>query len=1039
MTVSIRKSALLSVAASALAPAAFFATATTVTPLYAQDYTSGAIAGTIVDGSGNSVAGATVTVRSKSQGFERSTTTTSSGGYRFSGLPIGVYDITVDAPGNARVIQQDVRVAASSTATFDIAVGGTPSGGDEVVVSATRQSFDFANTTTGINIDVEDFVKEIPVGRDLTSLTLFAPGTAQGDNAFGNLPSLSGASVAENAYYLNGLNITNFDNGLGSALVPFEFYKSIEVKTGGYPAEFGRATGGIVNAVTKSGGNEFTAGVHINWSPDALRSDSPDTTFNRNGLDERESASAIVEFGGPIIEDHLFFYGIGEFRDSTSRDVSKVTGVQVEDKDNDPFFGFKLDGYVTSDHHFEFTYFDTDRTIDRATFSYDGATDTVDRSAVNSRTIFDNGGASYVAKYTGTLAPWLTISGAYGQSDDKFIARSESPLNRVLDLRSGTAIDLSTQTTTTNEIPYNTNREFWRADADIFFNLFGDHHARLGYDRENLNLAHVAVRTGPAVNFPTPFPGGLLYIYRTCAAPSASSAPDSRTAACRGDALGLNPGDEYVELNYFNSGGVFDAKNTAFYAQDEWNVTNRLTLNLGVRLDKFANFTGNGSQFIDFDSEIAPRVGFSYDLLGDGTSRFYGSFGHYFLPVASNTAFRQGAQEFFFREYWTFTGIGNNGVPIFGAQNSGFLGATDCPFGLQSDGGPGLASACSVTGRGAVQDPTASISRNLKATKEREIIVGYEQKLGDLWTVGVSYTRRDLRSNAEDVALDRAINAWCDDPANGVDQSTTDCSSIWTGFTQYTIVNPGVDSVVTLKFPLPGETEQRTITLTADQLGFPKPVRKLDQIQFTFNREFDGKWSLAGNYTWMNSRGNSEGYVKSDVGQDDAGITQDFDILGLTDGSFGKLPNHRAHSFKMWGSYQVTDALSLGANGSLTSPRKFGCLGVHPTDVLAQAYGASSYYCDLDADGTQELTPRGTVFESDWVKNVDLSVRYRLELPTGTGATLRADVFNVFNFDGSTDHDEFGETGGGDVNPTFGEALSFQAPRSVRLGLDLAF
>src|SRR3546814_7127952 len=93
-----------------------------------------------------------------------------------------------------------------------------------------------------------------------------------GDTTFGNLASLGGATVAENAYYINGLNITNFENYLGSAPVPFEFFRSVEVKTGGYQAEYGRATGGISNAASKAGTNDLTAGLHLNWEPDGLDS-----------------------------------------------------------------------------------------------------------------------------------------------------------------------------------------------------------------------------------------------------------------------------------------------------------------------------------------------------------------------------------------------------------------------------------------------------------------------------------------------------------------------------------------------------------------------------------------------------------------------------------------------------------------------------------------------------------------------------------------------------------------------------------------------
>ena len=73
------------------------------------------------------------------------------------------------------------------------------------------------------------------------------------------------------------------------------------------------------------------------------------------------------------------------------------------------------------------------------------------------------------------------------------------------------------------------------------------------------------------------------------------------------------------------------------------------------------------------------------------------------------------------------------------------------------------------------------------------------------------------------------------------------------------------------------------------------------------------------------TKGNYEGSVKSDNGQDDAGITQDFDQQGLTDGSYGLLPNHRDYRISVFGGYQATDNLVLGFNTSLTAPRKFGC------------------------------------------------------------------------------------------------------------------
>lgn len=1001
-------------ASTALVGATALVTVTLVSApqAFAQDYTSGALTGNVADADGNAVGGATITLRSQAQGFERTASSSSDGKFRFSSLPQGIYEVSVTAAGYDSFEGSAVNVTASSTADFTFTLFEPGSRQQTVTVTGIQQNIAFSDTTQGLNLNVADIAAEIPIGRSLTAVTLLAPNTQQGDGTFGNLAAIGGSSVAENAYYLNGLNLTNFDNYLGSSVVPFEFYESVEVKTAAYPAEYGRSTGGILNAVSKSGTNEFTGALRVNWSPDELSSQSPDTFASRNSLDYSESLSAIVEVGGPIIKDRLFFYGLAEFRDTESRNAGILSGVQTIDTADDPFYGFKLDGFITDDHQLEFTYINTERETLRETRAFDS--DTNEFGAAGGSTLFQNGGESWVGKYTGTITPWLTISAAYGENNDKNVTLPGSSEPYVVDVRSGIGGQLRTdQTATSTTFPRETKREFFRFDVDTYFQFIGDHHVRFGFEQEDLFFARSTVRTGP---------DEVAYIYRTAVA------SDNRAQG----AGGVPVGSEYVEVNLFSSGGEFESQNKAYYVQDQWDVNDQLTLSLGLRLDQFANFTANGSQFVDFDNEIAPRLGISYDPFGEGDTRFYANFGVYYLPVASNTAFRQGSQEFYFREYWTFTNDPTqNGVPVLGNQILNFQGANPCPFGIF---GPDGAVGCVVTGDGSVQDPTASISQNLEATEQQEFVLGMEQQINDDWSVNVSYVYRELTKTAEDVAVDSAVNAYCQ--ANGIEG----CSAIWNGFHQYTIINPGSNSTITLNDLLPGETEIRTIDFTAEQLGYPEAERTYEALEISFERAFSDGWNLRGSYVLSESRGNTEGYVKSDNGQTDAGITQDFDTPNLTDGANGLLPNHRAHAFKLFGSYQVTDRFLIGANASLTSPRKFGCIGVHPERYNppsqidpADLYGAASNYCGGD------LVPRGTAFESDWSKNVDVSLRYDLPVSDFLNVRLRADIFNIFGFESKLDFDEFGEEDNGDVNPFYKQVTAYQSPRGVRLGFDITF
>ena len=1011
-------------------------------PAAAQNYTAGAVSGTVTDEAGNTIQGATVTLTSSAQGVSRTSTTSAGGGFRFASIPTGNYELRVEAAGQDAFVATDVRVVASQTTDLNVAL--TAPTGNEIVVSASTIVSDFAGTNTGLVVDIDELVKRVPLARDLTSVILLAPGTTQGDDTFGNLASIGGSSVAENAYYLNGLNITNFDNYVGGARVPFEFYSSIDVKSGGYSAEFGRATGGIVNAVSKSGSNEFTAAMHLNWEPNFLREQGKDLFDSQGQISERRleresEYSAILEMGGPIVKDRLFVYGLVEFREDKNLTTPTRT-IARQDEQNDPFWAVKVDAYPFDNHHLELTVFDTRRSTQRTDYNRSTVEGAPTIGDVANRATLNYGGLNYVGQYTGTFTDWLTVSAAYGVNEDRFDQSIESTDAYVIN--SASDVDgnyfgvpfggfYTGQTLSGLDFPYSTKREFYRGDVDLYFSLFGDHHIRAGFDVENNSLEHVTVRTGAD----TLLGAGLL-----------TTEAYNALLGNGGYAILLQE-DGQVELNYYNTGGSFKAKNKSFYIQDEWNLTDRLTLNLGLRRDDFTQNRADGETLVNLDKNYGLRLGATYNMWDDGSGTLFGSFSEYYLPFASNTAYRQGSVSYYLRERFQLAGIDANGLPILGEQvnqvgDNSFPGYNaTCPFALtpQSSG-----VNCLVSSDGEVPDTTQAISSNLKATKETEYIIGYRHNFNvggflDQFTVGLSYTRRELNRTAEDSAIDGAVRAYCD--TNGI----AGCDEVFSGTHQYVINNPGQDITVALL-----DTENTTglngqvVTLSAEDLGYGDAVRKYDAVELTFDRPFDGKWSLGGSYVWSKSRGNSEGYVNSDLGQDDAGITQDFDMPGLVDYAYGYLPNDRRHRFRLFGGYAVTENILLGSNVRVDSPRPLSCFGFHPTDLLANNYGAASHFCGL------EPSPRGTAQKSDWQYNVDLSARYVIDLPTGQNVTLRADVFNVFNSQAVTSRNEDGDSAANNdedtglptsvtANPNYGYALGYQTPRYARLGVDVSF
>ncbi|GGD56517.1 TonB-dependent receptor [Croceicoccus mobilis] len=986
-------------------------------PAHAQDYTNITASGRVVSVDGTPVSGATVTVVSDDQGFSRTATTDGSGTFRLVQLPPGDYTVTIVA-NDYETYSESIALSQSSAANQFALVPSNYAG--EIVVTAGRSKIiDFERTTTGLVLDVAELAQRVPVARDLTSIIELSPGVSAGDSAFGNLASISGSSVSENAYYVNGLNITDFRKGLGSATVPFDFYETVEVKNGGYQAEFGRATGGVVNATTKSGSNEFHGSVLFNYEPDDLRSDSPDTRnpltgdslYIDNSLDNRERIDTVVQLSGPIWKDRLFFYGIYNHRDVKTGGGIATANRYDETTTDDPFYGGKLDFVPFDGHRFEGTYFNTEGVQTTKSFAYDPETDEI--GDYLSSELLEYGSENYVGRYTGNFTDWFVFSAAYGKSKlrENTVPQDQTTPYSV-DNRSGTPLVIGNPSAII-EIAED-EREFYRFDADFYVDFLGSHHFRAGYDNEKLTSDNRVLYTG-----------NVVWNYFTAGADD-NYAPE---------------GTDYASGRTFISGGIFQTENEAFYIQDNWSLLdNRLQLQLGLRNDRFVNKNADGDVFYASGDQWGPRLGFTLDAFGDQRTKVYGSFGRYYLPIPSNTNIRLAGAEFDLERYYELDGVNADGSPILGDALIGFDGSAPCyDTGIDQ---------CENISDGTAVDTRAAASQDLKPQSVDEYILGGEVRVGDRWKFGLFGTYRSLNRSLEDAAIDAAVNAYCD--SEGLDCTNSNGSDIWSGFHQYVLINPGDPQTITLSDPVNGESELRTVSFSAEDLGYPAAKRTYKAITATFDREFDGVWSLSGSYTYSQTKGNIEGGVKSDNGQDDSGITTDFDQPGFTYGAYGYLPNHRAHNFKIFGAYQATDWLLLGANAKVSSPRKFGCIGRIPSSVDAYAtlYGGYAWYCNVDDNGdiitsgsvpsgTTTLTPRGSRFESDWLTQLDVSAV--VSLPTDFDAKLRLDVFNVFNSKAELDFEERGTLSNYQPRNTYGLTTGYQTPRYVRVQLQVGF
>jgi hypothetical protein len=932
----------------------------------------GSLRGVVLDAQNTAVAGATITVKNTQTGYERSVVADENGNYRFITLPVGNYVIVTSKSGYEQETVSDVAIRIGETS---ITIPMTQEGIEKIEVTGRNFAvIDATSSESALNIGAIELAR-LPIARNSTAVALLAPGTTQGDSRFGNLASFGGASVAENAYFVNGLNVSNFRNGLGGSTIPFEFYKEFQVKTGGYSAEFGRSTGGVINAVTKSGSNEWEYGANVYYTPEAFYETNPNIrnrdgsmkTFNTKDTYNKVDANLYVS--GPLIEDTLFFYVMYNPRNIEQEYTGSSGAAFYNDKSDDAFWGGKIDWQISDDHKVEFTGFSDKRTTTSVVSDYDYKTG---EKGPGDAAFSDRGGENYSVKYTGYLTDEFVVSALWGKNEADLVDQSAFDLSCPLIISwDPSRVNLGCWTNSQPTAGKDT-REAFRIDGE--WSYFDDHQIRFGYDSE----------TNTSID-QTFYSGHRYYAYYIY------DAGDSI------DAIGYTAtadGTKIVRDRVYESGGEFETLSNAFYVEDTWTINDDLTATIGLRSESFNNKNAEGASFIKVDNQIAPRLGIAWDVNGDGDSKLFANYGRYHLPIAANTNIRMAGAELFTQDYYILEGLNADDTPQLGA----FLGGV-------------------VNSDGTVPDPAEVLDTSVKPMYQDELILGYQTMLNDDWSFGVKFTHRDLKSVIDDVTIDKAIRA------NGWD---------YDGHNVYVLTNPATD--ITVSYDTDGDGTLDVVNISAADLGYPDPKRIWTSWDFVFEKQWDDVWSANITYTWSHSYGNAEGYVKSDNGQDDAGLTTDWDFPYLADGANGNLPNDRRHTVKAYGSYAITEDLLIGANFLLQSGRPINGFG----EGLPVGYGDEN---DQYAYGQtyfvgNEFLPRGSFGRTAWTTQLDLSLQYSMEVGEAD-VTLQADIFNVFDVQTVTRVDEDAESGG--VNTEFLMPVSYQTPRYVQFSASVRF
>ncbi|GLQ98048.1 TonB-dependent receptor [Dyella mobilis] len=1022
----------------ALAVALTFATGGSA--VFAQS-TSGSIYGTADPG-------AQVSATNEGNGSARSVTVGKDGRYQFNSLLPGTYKVALVE--NGKTGNQEVTVVAGQGANVNLATATAAAAAQNLsTISVTANSMaaiDVSSVQTNTVITAQQ-MKELPIPKNVTAIALLTPGASKGDSAFGNLASFGGASVAENAYYVNGFNVTNQFDSLSFSQVPFEAIDQESVQDGGYGAEYGNATGGVVSVQTKRGTNEWHGGVDITWNPSSMMADDPNVylndghlsynaTGNKNASTVNNNSASFnpIDFtsrwnawiGGPLVKDKLFVFALVSQTKTDSDYYDYVDqaggGGYQQQTEKDPYWLLKLDWNINDSNILEYTGFNDTRHYSNDVYYSGYDNDNPYHYDYQGVVKTKAGGQTNILKYTSYITDDLTLTAQYGdnknkryqtaiaadgtvESYDNLITSEASGCPQISDNRNpvlaGTLAPYSRCSFvpggTLTGAPSNDSRKSFRLDLEY---KLGDHDITGGWSRD--------VTTS---FFGQAYEGGALWNYE----------PDSSTS--NGD-----PDENYVQQIVYNTGAKVSTTERAAYLQDNWHITDNFLARIGVRNDQFNNQNGNGQTYVKQDHNLQPRMGFAWDVHGDSSLKIYGSAGDYSLPIDAGVAVRGAAASIYSVQNFSYTGVN---------------ATTGAPTGLTALGPVFYENAEA----GVEPNPVSYAVQGLKPFKQREFILGAQQQWDD-WTFGVKGIVRRVLTGIDDECDFRPIAKYADS-VYGFDYSTTSLTpalangdAVASTLNGCFINNPGDGA--TLYLPLdpnnPGKLYK--VQLSGSQIGEPNYKRGYYAMELTADRNFNNEFYLNISYTLARSYGNTEGLVDSNIGQADTGTSELFDYPEIMYGTNGNETNDHRHTVKAYGAWRISDQWQVGANFIVQTGRPENCYGDAPIDATIGGYGdnGSSPYMYCYVDGVGEYVTRGSAGTTPTLWQLDLNGSYHPNWLKGL--SFRATVFNVFNRHTPLSVSENQNANQGATlytDTTYLTATSYQTPRYLQLSAEYDF
>lgn len=1022
---------------------------------YAQGLTGSVLTGTVIDAATNQpVDNVVVTARSPSLQGVQLVITDSTGKYRIPQLAPGTYELRAEKESYKPYTREDIQVRGDVTLRVNVELLPESILGESISVVGRAPTVDVGSSTlsTAVTSDFErNLALSPPRGRggaqrSFESLALVAPETHQ--DLFGI--SIAGTTSPENSYLIDGVSVNNPAYGINGSPVTSEFISEVEVITGGYMPEYGRTTGGILNAVTKSGSNEFHGSAWIYFTPGALEGSANEVFANGAATSTTthlwNSADFGATLGGPIIKDKLWFF-VGIAPNVERFQIEKNYSTIRLDAQNNP---------IT-----------------------DGSTLILrDRIPGARELVFvDQRGLQYIGKLTFlanannrlSLEVLGTPTTSGGDGKLPFDYQSGLPPNPLLFNGGPTNSSISANSAVerTNSIDVVLKWQSSFLDKRILLD------ATAGFHRQTFSIS-------PGDDSPWPGSSGAAVdpqVFWTRNLANNPLGPHSiaelepfvpgLVAACgtpntlRGDLTCP------VYGNYATGGYGLLQRAT----MSSWQGNLKLTY-LVQALGHHVLKTGVDVQYFDYDHTVGYSGGLVLRESSDGSRFFeFRGFGYPTAPgqwvdlpsienkvhsviagayvqdswsildlVTLNAGVRFDGQSLYGKDGSPGVNFGNQWSPRIGlvydftkegksrlfASYARYyenvpLDAMDRKF----PGQPGFSDAAGRNSPACYPLPGQSnagcfLPRNLNpnfnprlvdphtvyagdripvdpditASNGDEVVVGAEYEIVSRGRLGVSFTRRYL-------------NRWVEDLSR--DEGNT-----------FILANPGYGAAS----------------------DFHKAVRNYTAVTIYFSKAFLESWLGQLSYTYTSLKGNLNGLYRHDTGQLDPNISSDFDLHSLLINRMGPLPGDGSQvKLHLAKQIVITGRQSLVIGGSFTSRQgdPITYTGLHPL------YGAGEVY----------LLPRGSAGRTPWISSVDLRFAYSFNFDRDRALTLSLDIFNLLNLQRPTRVDQnytFSAinpilsgspadlaNSGAVPNPNFKYPTAYQPPRDVRLGARFTF